>query len=288
MRAAARSGELTDAAAALVIAGIPVFPCVPRRKQPLTPHGFHDATADVDQVRQWWRRTPQANIGMPTGAASGVVVVDVDVHDGGTGFPAFDQARAAGLLARWGWLVRTPSGGLHAYFRSDTAGAAVPRSWQVPSRHIDFRGEGGYVVVPPSRCLSGDGRVRSYTVIAVAHHRPSPLDADALRAFLDPPRPHLPPPTAPVVGSRPDTLAAWVASRPEGARNQGLFWAACRLAESGHSIQSALGVLGDAARSAGLSQREVEATIRSAHRITARLSTGSSPGPPSAADPIGL
>src|SRR3954451_12762854 len=186
MRPAARSGELADAAAALATVGIPVFPCVPGHKQPLTPHGFHDATIDLDRVRQWWRRTPEANIGMPTGSASGVVVVDVEVHERGNGFPAFNKARAAGVLAQWGWLVRTPSGGLHAYFPANTGGTAQ-RSWQAPSRHIDFRGDGGYVVVPPSRCTSADGHLRSYTVIAVAHHRPSPLDADALRAFLEPP-----------------------------------------------------------------------------------------------------
>src|SRR4051795_11339272 len=101
--------EPTLAAAALRYAnlGIPVFPCVPGGKQPLTPNGFHDASATVGIVDGWWRRTPDANIGLPTGVAGGVLVVDVDVHSGSSGFVAFERARAAGLAGAWGWLVRT-------------------------------------------------------------------------------------------------------------------------------------------------------------------------------------
>ncbi len=285
LRAASSAGSLGDAAISLATSGIPVFPCVPGAKQPLTTRGFHDATTDVAKLRVWWRRTPEANIGVPTGAASGVIVVDVDVHAGGNGFPAFDRARTAGLIGAWAWIVRTPSGGLHAYFR---AAADAQRCWHVPSQHVDFRGDGGYVVVPPSRITTADGELRSYEVIAVAQHRAQPLDAGALRAFLEPSRPSRPRSDLPVLESRPDKLAAWVASRPEGARNQGLFWAACRLPEDGHSVQSAFGVLGDAALSAGLSELEVAATIRSAHRTASRLSTGPGPSPPLAESPIGL
>ena len=62
--------EPTLAAAALRYAnlGIPVFPCVPGGKQPLTPNGFHDATSVARVVHRWWQRTPDANIGLPTGA----------------------------------------------------------------------------------------------------------------------------------------------------------------------------------------------------------------------------
>ena len=77
--------------------------------------GFHDATTDRARVRAWWSRFPAANIGMPTGAASGVVVVDVDVH-GVNGYEAFGRARRAGLLNGWEALVRSPTGGLHIYY----------------------------------------------------------------------------------------------------------------------------------------------------------------------------
>src|SRR3954451_4211196 len=85
------AAERTLAGAALRFAnlGIPVFPCVPGGKQPLTPNGFHGATSEAASVRRWWKRNPHANIGLPTGARTGVVVVDVDVHPGGNGFSSF-------------------------------------------------------------------------------------------------------------------------------------------------------------------------------------------------------
>jgi hypothetical protein len=56
---------------------IPVFPC-DHDKKPLTPHGFKDATTDISQVSRWWKRHPMAFIGVPTGAVSGFVVLDID------------------------------------------------------------------------------------------------------------------------------------------------------------------------------------------------------------------
>ncbi len=265
---ASGSTELPLAAAALAASGVPIFPCVPGGKQPLTSRGFHDAIADPIRVREWWRRTPEANIGLPTGAVSGVVVVDVDVHAAGTGYPAFERARAAGLVDAWGLLVRTPSGGLHAYFPHQPG--REQRSWQIPGQHVDFRGDGGYIVAPPSRIAAANGDTRSYAVIAVAQHQPRSLDADQLRRFLDPPRTVVGPASLPAIGARPDKLAAWVATRPEGARNHGLFWAACRMVEDGHRYDATLSALGEAARAAGLPEREAETTIRSAYRIAAR------------------
>lgn len=285
LRHAAESGDLADAAARLAAEGIPVFPCVARGKQPLTAHGFHDATTDLTQVRAWWRRNPDANIGMPTGVASGVVVVDVDVHSDASGYAAFGRARRRGLVEGWGWLVRTPSGGLHAYYRP---GSAEQRSWQSPSTHIDFRGDGGYVVLPPSRIEVATGEQHSYAVVVVAQHRPKPLDARALRSFLEPLRPPSPPAGMPALGSRPDKLAAWVASRPEGGRNAGLFWAACRMAEGGHHLDATLRLLGDAAQAAGLAERETESTIRSAYRKASPMTAVSGPRPSHAIEAIGL
>ncbi len=265
-------GEAPDLAAAahvLARADVPVFPCIRQAKEPLIKRGFLAASTDVSQVARWWRRWPEANIGMPTGAPSGIVVIDVDVHPSGNGFDAFEQARSAGLVDGWAWLVRTPSGGLHACFPS--APGTTQRCWQVPQRHIDCRGDGGYVIVPPSRVSLPGGDVGEYRVVSITASRPTPIDTGALRQFLQPPRPMpvVPAPSAATAaGSRPDRLAAWVASRQEGARNHGLFWAACRMVEDGHSIDVTRSLLGEAARSAGLNDREVETTIRSAYRTT--------------------
>jgi hypothetical protein len=166
---------LGTAAERLGASGIPVFPCVPGGKRPLTAHGFQDASADPDVINFWWRRQPDANIGVPTGTAGGIDVVDVDVHKTGSGFAAFEHARRAGFVEGWARLVRTPSGGLHAHFLH--SGEREQRSWQVPSKHIDFRGDGGYIIVPPSQVTGDDGVTRPYRQIAVAElhqHRPMP------------------------------------------------------------------------------------------------------------------
>ncbi|WP_415854302.1 bifunctional DNA primase/polymerase [Sinomonas sp. G460-2] len=258
--------SLAEAAARFAAAGAPVFPCAPGGKRPLTARGFHDATADAGRVVSWWRRWPGANIGMPTGATSGLEVVDVDRKAGGSGFDSFDQARRAGLVGRWLVLVRTPSGGMHAYYPADPA--RPQPSWQAASARVDFRGEGGYVILPPSVVELKAGLRASYMLISSHKGAVSPVDAMALRNLLDPRR-------DPVASSRgivPVTdggrLAAWVASRGEGERNRGLFWAACRMAEAGASAEATQGLLAPAAEQAGLPSREVDATIRSAYRAT--------------------
>jgi hypothetical protein len=125
--------------AALKIArkGKPVFPCR-RDKAPHTPRGFKDAAADPARVTALWTQYRGEMIGMPTGSRSGVFVVDVD------------RLEALGELPREmpeTLTVRTPSGGLHFYL--NFADGITNRTGQLPAG-IDVRGEGGYVIVPPS------------------------------------------------------------------------------------------------------------------------------------------
>ena len=260
-----RSPSLAFAARSLAAAGVPVFPCVVEGKRPLTRRGFLDASSDPEQVAAWWSRTPNANIGIPTGAASGVVVVDVDVHGTHDGRAAYQRATEAALVDEAGLLVRTPTGGAHVYFPA-TPGSEQ-RSWQAAAAGVDFRGDGGYIIAPPSRRII-DGNVRCYEVADIAAHSVGPVDAARLRDFLDP-RPVSAPraegTSMAVDGKR---LAAWVTGLGEGERNRGLFWAACRLAENGVSPADALVALGAAAQSAGLGDREITTTVRSAYRAT--------------------
>ena len=140
---------LGAAAVAYARYGVPVFPCAAGGKHPITTRGFHDATTDPAQIQAWWHQSPEANIGMPTGQASGVVVVDVDVHGSVDGREAFVRAQRAGLVSGWELLSRSPSGGMHAYFPAQPQ--TEQRSWQVARAGIDFRGDGGYIIAPPSR-----------------------------------------------------------------------------------------------------------------------------------------
>jgi hypothetical protein len=255
---------LPQAAARYAAVGVPVCPCVPGQKRPLTVHGFHDASTDPRTIRAWWVRSPMANIAIPTGAASGIEVVDIDRRPEHSGFSPFERARRAGITAGWAALVRTPSGGIHAYYLAEKD--RPQHSWQAPRVHIDFRGDGGYVLAPPS-IVGAAPRPAGYAVMATAQRAPVSIDAEILHAFLGP----VP---ATFVSSRRqqpldvDALARWVAARGEGERNGALFWAACRAAENGVTPEELTAVLGPAAQHAGLPPREVATTIRSALRTT--------------------
>ena len=279
--------RLSEAAQALAKAGVPVFPCVPGEKRPLTNRGFHDANTDLVQVAEWWRRWPAANLAIPTGPASGIEVVDIDIHHTGTGFPAFQRARREGLVEGWAALVRTPSGGLHVYFPADPS--REQPSWQASKAHIDFRGTGGYILAPPSQVLQSDGQLRPYELRSTGLVEAASVDATQLRSFLDP-RPTLRREGVVSPGRELDVqrLGRWVAALGEGERNRGLFWAACRLAEHRTPVGETLAVLGPAAAHAGLGEREITATIRSAYRATGhapREAAGSEPAPVRRAPP---
>ena len=258
--------SLVVAARSIASAGVPVFPCLPGGKRPLTRRGFLAASSDAALVAAWWSGTPNANIGIPTGPASGVVVVDVDVHGPTDGRVAWKRAAEAGLVNGAGLLVRTPTGGTHAYFPA-TPGREQ-RSWQAAAAGVDFRGDGGYIIAPPSRRII-DGSKKRYQIADIAAHSVGPVDAGLLRDFLDP-RPTTVPARARggevIVDA--ERLAAWVSGHGEGERNRSLFWAACRLAENGTPPAKALDALGPAAHSAGLSDREITTTVRSAYRAT--------------------
>ena len=241
--------------------GWPVFPCRPGRKEPDTAHGFKDATTDPQIITAWWTTRPTRNVAIATGAP-GPDVLDVDVRPGGSGYQALSRLRRAGLLRQPLAAVATPSGGLHLYY----LGTSQP-SARLPAQHLDFKASGGYILAPPS-AVGG----KPYRPIPQRHARgdrtTAPrLDWAAITGLLTPAQPGfrdaLPPGHA-------DTarLAAWVAQLPEGNRNAGLFWAACRAAEAGHP--AALDTLAEAAQAAGLPDREIARTIASADRSARR------------------
>jgi len=256
---------LPEAAARFAQAGVPVFPCVPGEKRPLVEHGFHQASLNLAQITAWWRRWPRANIGVPTGKLSGVDVIDVDRKSGGDGFTGFQRLQDAGLIPGWSALVVTPSGGMHAYFPAPRF--EPQRSWQAAKAHIDFRGEGGYVIVPPSAVTQPNGTAKPYLLISGSDTAPQQVNAGAIRQLLDPREPARYRPRSGASRSQDaERLSGWVAALGAGERNRGLFWAACRLAEAGTDPAATLDALAPAAERAGLPPREVEVTIRSAYR----------------------
>lgn len=145
--------ELGRYAIAYARAGLRVFPLVPGAKVPMTEHGFKDAVTTEATIVAWWSRTPNANIGIATGARTGggpFFVLDVDEHN-----PAASGREAVlDLEARYGKLpdtaeVLTPSGGRHLFYESDGAVVTNAAGGNMPAG-IDVRGGGGYVVAAPS------------------------------------------------------------------------------------------------------------------------------------------
>jgi hypothetical protein len=136
--------------------GIPVFPCNPLDKRPLTPNGFKDASKDEAQIRAWWGRWPNAMIGVPTGSVSGMWVVDLDVDPAKKidGRATFDQLVAQRGPSPPTLVTITPRGGRHLIWAWDP-GVDIRNSTGRIGPGIDVRGNGGYVCWPPSRNANG-------------------------------------------------------------------------------------------------------------------------------------
>ena len=138
-------GALHAAARKYAELGMPVFPLQPRGKAPATASGCLQATTDTAVIGRWWDAAPDMNVAIATGGASGVFVVDVDDEIGEATIRELE--RANGALPS---TVESLTGrGRHIWFRlgehdpvRNSAGKIGPG--------VDIRGNGGYVVAPPS------------------------------------------------------------------------------------------------------------------------------------------
>ncbi|MFD8079017.1 bifunctional DNA primase/polymerase [Streptomyces sp. NPDC059718] len=163
-------------------------------------HGFHAATTNTERIEAWWATQPNFGVGVACGPA-GLVVIDVDAHHQPVpardrllpGIAIHDQVDLTGLANGFHTLallaalrgkpdpatdettlrVRTPSGGLHIWYRNDatrrflcSAGSSAGRAlaWQV-----DVRATGGYIIAPGTRTAAG-----TYIPLGPAR-KPAPL-----------------------------------------------------------------------------------------------------------------
>ena len=128
--------------------GLAVFP-VRTNKTPYTPRGCKDAKTDKGAIRNWWKKWPDANIGLATGSISGgIIVIDIDIDEdkGIFGDESLREwEREHGELPET-WRSITGRGGYHYFYRSDET---IKNTTNLYSG-IDVRGEGGYVIAPPS------------------------------------------------------------------------------------------------------------------------------------------
>lgn len=125
--------------------------CTSPGKHPRTKAGFKDATCEEAQIRRWWARWNDANIGLATG--SGLTVIDIDGPAGAAEFKA--------LVAEHGAIPETLTAatgrGLHLVFRTREG----PEVRSSARGNVHVRGEGGYIIVAPSQHISG----KTYTWI---------------------------------------------------------------------------------------------------------------------------
>jgi len=124
----------------------PVFPC-DEKKRPIVEGGFKSATQDPDKIVAMFSRPNAKLIGMPTGEATGVSVIDIDVRDGKQGKEWVEKNADLLGITR---MARTQSGGWHYYYRH-TGGI---RNRAGISGCVDVRGDGGYVIHPDSEGYS--------------------------------------------------------------------------------------------------------------------------------------
>lgn len=223
-------------------------------KHPRTANGCLDASTDPDQVRAWWTRWPSANVGIATG--QGVVVVDIDPRHGG-------DDTLVDLRSRLGPLpdtveVITGSRGRHIYLAC--ANVTVRNSAGVLGPGVDVRGEGGYVVAPPSTHAQG-----AYAWEASSRPEEVPLGLlpEAwLAAMLR--RPSL----RVVAGAKGEPF-------PEGQRNDSLYRRACSMRAAGFdrdAILAAISHENDTRCVPSLDPAEVKAIAESAARLPEGLS----------------
>ena len=244
--------------------------CASPAKHPRIAGGLKSATTEETQLRRWWARWPHANVGVRTGAASGIVVIDIDPDHGGERSLGILLAQSGDLPA--GRVVRTGSGGRHLWFRHP-GGVVRNDAGRRLGPGLDIRGDGGYVIAPPSRHRSGG----LYAVVS----QPTGLP-DMPEWLLDLVRPPAPAPRrARAERADPARGTAWARAAlegelrelhgaDEGNRNNTLNRVAYRLGQIvGAGLleeQAVEQMLVDGGLAVGLREREAAETTRSGLR----------------------
>jgi putative DNA primase/helicase len=198
------SSELLAAALAYAARGWPVFPCNPKNKQPLLAAkkdaankpikgtgGVSAASTDPDQVTAWWKKWPQALIGLACGhptkgtetlaqpAGLCLFVLDFDPRadlDTGEVWTLERLKRETeeqlGCALPVSMAALTPSDGVHLYLLKGDDGPAITNRGNLP-QHVDVRGLGGYVIAPPS--VMGPNAAKGQSGLRYRWHRREPI-----------------------------------------------------------------------------------------------------------------
>lgn len=204
MKTASSANLMLDYARRYADLGWHVFPCKERGKIPLTKSGFKAATTDHAQITTWWETRPDANIGIATGKLSGFVVLDVD------------QANALHQFDKLPHTITVYTGtGKHIWFEAPDR--HIPNSASKIAPGLDIRGDGGYVIAPPS--IHENGKMYRWDIMHHPEKIPlAPLPDWLMEKIQAPPAPHTADPDAPII---------------EGSRNATLFRLGCAMRRYG-------------------------------------------------------
>jgi P4 family phage/plasmid primase-like protien len=177
--------------------GIPIFPLQPRSKKPFSdyhvscasipawaggPHptcrkqrhgGFYAATTDPARIAAWWDLHPEANIGGATGVVFDGFDIDVDPDKGTNGEDTFTELEAKNGQQDLGPVHTTGRGGRHILLQPTGAGS----SNGAIGEGLDFKGKGGYILLPPSVHPNGN----PYEAVVAFDDAPLPAAAEWLK-----------------------------------------------------------------------------------------------------------
>jgi len=163
-----------------------IHPLVPRKKKPISDEWqkWSHELPTREQIENWWTENPDYNIGLVTGETSGVVVLDIDLQKNPNALTELEAIAGSGIHKKIVCpFVRTPGGGIHAYF-AYPEGANIGCN-SIGIACIDTRGNGGNIVLPPS--IHPDGGVYKWHL--PFEDRDLPPLPDAIVAKLDKDRP---------------------------------------------------------------------------------------------------
>lgn len=134
-------------------------------KAPYLKGGFMGASTDIDKIKEWWTKYPNAGIGISCGH-SGLVVVDIDIKDGRDGFRNFMSMNVSDEGALH---AITPSGGTHIVYSGNMKSHANIKTG------VDIRSQGAYIVAPPSWIMGEDGQRHYYIKVDDWDKTPAPV-----------------------------------------------------------------------------------------------------------------
>lgn len=242
-----------------------MYPNRPASEAPWTYRWSEVATNHIPTIVQWWNQCPTYNIGIAA-KPSGLIVIDCDVksgqYDGWIEWVDIAQQYDAAWYDKPTFLVRTGGGGAHIYYRFPPH---VQASQSGLSTHVDIRSnggeKGGYVLGAGSITTKGAYAVEDDDPIADCPTWLVELARERPRMRVEQPR-FAQPGSVSFAG-----LQTGLATSPEGGRNAYLLWSARSMVEDGATEQQIIDTLLDSALTAGLSEQETIATIRSAYRL---------------------